>query len=229
MMKREATFDETGTYRYSLIRKWSDVNERKVTFILSHPSTADEYKDDSVTKKCLFFAQKWGFGQMEIVNAFGYQAHHHAVLRELSKEDAIGYENDRYISYAIADAKVVVAAWGEHCVMHNRDEEVKALLNGVPTYCFGIIKQTYPRHVSSISYGTNLKSFLHSSSSAVAHMSKDSLKNEPSLSFIEDIEQFYKQKEPTYSTIQSFKGNEPSSKNKPSMFIEDLIELNDEQ
>ncbi|WP_239422037.1 DUF1643 domain-containing protein [Bacillus sp. CGMCC 1.16541] len=229
MMKREAIFDETGTYRYSLSRKWSDVNERKVTFILSHPSTADEHKDDSVTKKCLFFAQKWGFGQMEIVNVFGYQAYHHGVLRELSKEDAIGYDNDRYLSYAVADADLIVVAWGEHCVMHGRHEEVKALLRGASTFCFGMTKQKYPRHISGVSYGTTLKSFSGPPLPTIIQPVKETPTREPSLSFIEDIDQFYQPKEPTYSTIKSLKANGELTKNEPSMFIEDLIQLTDEQ
>ncbi len=33
-VKKEVIFDETGTYKYSLLCKWSEVNERKLTIYL---------------------------------------------------------------------------------------------------------------------------------------------------------------------------------------------------
>jgi hypothetical protein len=157
LMKREAIFDETGTYRYSLSRVWDGSNNRKVTFVLLHPGTADEHKEDATTNKCILLAKRWGFGSLEIVTLFAYQSNRHTLLKELMKEEAVGYDNDRYIQYAVADADLVVAAWGENCTIHGRDRDMASLLEGVPLCCLGTTYNHYPRHPLFVPYNVSLE------------------------------------------------------------------------
>ena len=113
-VKKEVIFDETGTYKYSLLCKWSEVNERKLTFILSFPENTYEYSDDTAVSKCIELAQKWGFGVLEIVYLFSYQTDHVSFLRMLSKEEAVGTRAGEYIQKAVEDAELVVVARGDH-------------------------------------------------------------------------------------------------------------------
>ena len=158
-MKREAIFDETGTYRYSLSRVWDENNNRKVTFVLLHPGTADEYKEDATTNKCILLAKRWGFGSLEIVTLFAYQANRHNLLNELTKEEAVGYDNDRYIQYAIADAGLVVAAWGENSGIHGRNNDLSSLFEGRGLFCLGTAHQHHPRHPLFVPYNVMLERF----------------------------------------------------------------------
>ncbi|MFC3884628.1 DUF1643 domain-containing protein [Bacillus songklensis] len=156
-MKREAIFDETGTYRYSVSRVWDENNKRKVTFVLLSPGMADEHKEDATMTKCILLAKRWGFGSLEIVTLFAYQASRHTLLKELTKEEAVGYDNDRYIQYAVADADLVVAAWGENSTIHGRDRDLISLLEGVPLCCLGKTHHHYPCHPLFVPYNVSLE------------------------------------------------------------------------
>jgi hypothetical protein len=158
-MKREAIFDETGTYRYSLSRTWDESNGRKVTFILLHPGTADEHKEDATASKCILLAKRWGFGSLEIVTLFAYQTNRFHLLNELTKEEAVGYDNDRYIQYALADADLIVAGWGENSRIHGRDADLPWLLEGRKLVCLGTVHPHYPRHPLFVPYNVMLESF----------------------------------------------------------------------
>lgn len=158
-MKREAIFDETGTYRYSLSRVWDENNDRKVTFVLIHPGTADEYKEDATTNKCILLAKRWGFGALEIVTLFAYQTNRHHLLNELTKEEAVGYDNDRYIQYALADADMIVAAWGENSAIHGRDGDLPFLFEGRKLFSLGTAHQHHPRHPLFVPYNVMLERF----------------------------------------------------------------------
>ncbi|MED3824520.1 DUF1643 domain-containing protein [Priestia flexa] len=70
-MKKDAIVDKDLKYRYSLTRV-GDEGKEKVTFIMLNPSVADSNVDDATTKRCIIFAQKFGFGSLETVNLFSY-------------------------------------------------------------------------------------------------------------------------------------------------------------
>jgi hypothetical protein len=86
-----AIFDATRRYRYSLWRSWRDRGCR-VVFILLNPSQANEVGDDPTIRRCMGFAQAWGYSSMEIVNLFAYCATKVSRLRKAN--DPIGPEND---------------------------------------------------------------------------------------------------------------------------------------
>ena len=140
-MRREATFDPTTLYRYSLRRCWDDTRTG-VCWIMLNPSTADEFRDDPTVRRCINFSRQWGYGSLEVVNIFAYRATLPSDLWPL--DDPIGPDNDAAIDAAAARASLVVAAWGTHGGYRGRGAEVAARLTGAK--CLGLSKGGYPRH-----------------------------------------------------------------------------------
>lgn len=145
-MKGSAVFDKERKYRYSLKRTW-DKGSGKVVFILLNPGPADEDKNDKTTEKCISFAKSFGYGSMEIVNLFAYITTDVSELKLLSKEEAVGKDNDNYLIRALNSADKIIAAWGENAVMHGRHREIEKLLAGCEVDCLGTLtKYGFPRH-----------------------------------------------------------------------------------
>jgi hypothetical protein len=136
-----AIIDESGIYRYLLWRTW-DKSKERVTFIMLNPSTADHNIDDATIRRCVGFAQSWGFGGIEVVNLFAYRATHPEVLKMCN--DPIGPENDEYISISATRSGKVVAAWGTNGNFRNRNKAVLKSLGEV--YCIDVSKDGHPKH-----------------------------------------------------------------------------------
>ena len=62
-MEQGAIIDPTGCYRYLLWREWES-NASRITFIMLNPSRADATVDDPTIRRCLGFAQDWGYGSL---------------------------------------------------------------------------------------------------------------------------------------------------------------------
>jgi hypothetical protein len=146
-----AHFDPTGVYRYTLHRRWeaepglmTNAGGR-VCFCLLNPSTADARVLDPTLKRCLGFAQRWGFGHMEVVNAFALRSTQPAALKK--HPDPVGPGNDRAIVRAAKRADLVVIGWGTHAGLHDRDAQVLGLLAGAcEPMCWAVTKEGYPKH-----------------------------------------------------------------------------------
>ncbi|RJX18534.1 MAG: DUF1643 domain-containing protein [Ammonifex sp.] len=155
-MKSSAEIDETGKYRYSLIREWRtrqyltllqlpDIMDR-ACFIMLNPSTADARQDDPTIRRCISLAKAWGCGGIEVVNLFAYRA---TDPRELLRAaDPVGPENDKHIVRAAMGCQWVVAAWGTRGAFKGRDKQVIQLIQEIrkPLYCVGLTKDGHPRH-----------------------------------------------------------------------------------
>jgi hypothetical protein len=140
---RAAIFDSTGTYRYSLWRQWNAAFPQLVLVMLN-PSTADAHMDDATIRRCIRFAQHWGYGSLEVVNLFAWMTPNPLNLRDAV--DPVGTENDRHILTAVQRAAQVVVAWGNWGTLHQRDRAVLALLSQHDIYCLGINRSGQPRH-----------------------------------------------------------------------------------
>lgn len=143
-IKRGATLDETGSYRYSLWREW-DVNTAKVGFVMLNPSRADAFVDDPTIRRCIGFAHSWGFGGLEVVNLFAYRT---AYPNELSRAvDPVGIDNNFYLESLGDRVEQIVLAWGNAGSLWNRDQTVLTLLSKqAAIYCLGLTKVGQPKH-----------------------------------------------------------------------------------
>ncbi len=145
-MRRGATFDPTGRYRYTLWRSW-DSSLPRLAFVMLNPSTADHRRDDPTIRRCIGFARDLGYGALVVVNLFAYRT---PEPRELSRAARpIGPRNDHFLRAARRRAADTIVAWGAHGGLHDRDREVLALLSGPrrrPLLCLGTTARGHPRH-----------------------------------------------------------------------------------
>lgn len=122
---RSARLSSDRVYRYELWRRWSD-GSRYVNFVCLNPSTADEYADDPTVKKCVKFAQFWGYDALCITNLFAYRSTSPAVMKKFY--DPVGLGNDRHLKKIADGASLVVAAWGLHGSHMGRSTRVRETL-----------------------------------------------------------------------------------------------------
>jgi hypothetical protein len=121
-----ATFSPDRVYRYLLWRTW-DEPRGSCLFVMLNPSTADERVLDPTLRRCLGFAQAWGFGGFQVANLFALRSTDPAGLRAV--EDPEGPENDRHLLEAArACGGIVVCAWGVHGEYRDRAAAVEQLL-----------------------------------------------------------------------------------------------------
>jgi len=74
-IERKASFSHCKRYRYQLLRRWEGGIGRCVIVGLN-PSTADAQNDDPTIRRCMGFAQDWGFNELIMVNLFAYRTPH---------------------------------------------------------------------------------------------------------------------------------------------------------
>ncbi len=148
-----------GVYRYLLWRQWNPEGPR-VTFLMLNPSTADAASNDPTIRRCISFAQSWGYGSLEVVNLFAYRAVSPQALRGAT--DPVGPENDQYLLQAAARSACMVAAWGDGGHYQDRGRAVTALLitHSYDLSCLGRTQSGCPRHPLYIRKGTERQCFL---------------------------------------------------------------------
>src|SRR5262245_29105565 len=113
------------TYRYLLWRNWGQGSARCV-FIGLNPSTADATHDDATSRRCIGYAQRWGFDALVLINLFAYRSVEPRVLRDVV--DPVGQHNDNVIDSVTRDAGLIVCAWGNGGRLHDRANAVVARL-----------------------------------------------------------------------------------------------------
>lgn len=139
-----AHFSDDEKYRYLLGRRISDSSSR-LLFIMLNPATADESKNDPTIRRCIGFAERWGFGIMEVTNLFAFRTSYVTELRRA--DEPIGTDNDEWISKALTTADRVVLAWGNHGAYKERSRQVRRMaLNVAQPYHLGLNKTGEPKH-----------------------------------------------------------------------------------
>ncbi|MGI0485591.1 DUF1643 domain-containing protein [Pantanalinema rosaneae CENA516] len=133
-----------GDYRYSLWRSW-DEQKPRIGFIMLNPSRADAVVNDPTIRRCLGFAQTWGYGGLEVVNLFAYRTASPGNLRQVT--DPVGTNNDRYLATLPERVDRILLAWGNWGDLLQRDRDVLALLGDQqPLYCLGVTQKRQPKH-----------------------------------------------------------------------------------
>ena len=141
LVNKNATFSDCRKYRYSLSRTW-DGKKKTVLFIGLNPSTADEKIDDPTIRRCINYAQSWGYGSLLMVNLFAYRATTPTELKNVN--NPIGNDNDLHIVELLKKVDLAVAAWGNEGSLLNRDKEVKKIIPNL--MCLKINKSGQPAH-----------------------------------------------------------------------------------
>jgi hypothetical protein len=140
----KAVFSGDDVYRYRLARIWGEGGQH-AAWIMLNPSTADALTDDPTIRRCVRFTRAWGLDGLTVVNLFALRATDPAEL--VGHADPVGPANDQMISEALADAAVLVAAWGAHPMAAGRVTAVTALVPpGARLQCLGTTKAGHPRH-----------------------------------------------------------------------------------
>jgi hypothetical protein len=166
-----AVISECGTYRYALWRCWM-TGDGQVLFVMLNPSTADASKDDPTIRRCVGFAQRWGYASVAVGNLYGYRATKPA---DLSRADnPVGEasprrfgsiyrnENDNWLRKLALQSRRVIAAWGANegpC--STRAAEVTDILAAYagPIDALGFTKAGKPRHPLYVKGDVELLSF----------------------------------------------------------------------
>ena len=111
-----------------------------------NPSTADAFQLDPTNRRCVGFAQAWGYGALVTTNIFAFRSTNPAGLR--TANDAVGPENDETIVAAATNADLVIAAWGTHGELQDRGNAVREMLAtaGIELHLLRLTKAGHPGH-----------------------------------------------------------------------------------
>ena len=140
-MKGSAIFCSKKEYRYLLTRSWDESLE-KVCFIMLNPSQADEKFNDNTIRRCLGFAESWGYGGLEVVNLFAYMTPYPEVL--LKAKAPVGEKNHYHLKKAIKRNSNIILAWGNLGKLRERLNYDLSFLQDA--YCLKINKTGDPCH-----------------------------------------------------------------------------------
>jgi hypothetical protein len=102
-------------YRYTLERIW-EADRPRCAFIGLNPSTADETRLDNTLRRCVRFADAWGFGSFVMLNVFALRS---TDWRALAKaEDPVGPANWMWLGSVtrevVDNGGIAVCCWGTH-------------------------------------------------------------------------------------------------------------------
>jgi hypothetical protein len=123
-MKTLAGFSPCRRYRFALWRRWG--SGPQVLFVMLNPSTADETTNDPTIRRCIGFAQAWGFDSAAVGNLFAFRTPKPGDLRTSS--EPIGAGNDDWLIRLHEDSALTVAAWGNHGHFLDRSNSVRSIL-----------------------------------------------------------------------------------------------------
>ncbi|MFF2189274.1 DUF1643 domain-containing protein [Streptomyces sp. NPDC058155] len=148
--RRTADLSPDGRYRYRLTRWWDD--REPATFVMLNPSVADAERDDPTIRKCVRYAQRWGYGSLVVVNLFAWRA---TQPENLPADEAgiaavaVGPDNDGWLSQCALDALdsggPLVGAWGAHAT-ERRVADVLTLPGMGRLSCLSVTAGGQPGH-----------------------------------------------------------------------------------
>lgn len=149
-MGRGAAVSACETYRYALWRDWPDLfddGKNRVCWIMLNPSTADDEHDDPTIRRCMGFADAWGYRGIIVLNLFAFRATDPAGL--LYTDDPIGPDNDATIRETLDSSltDIVVCAWGQNAPRERADAVVDIIrsMDKVP-HALRLTKSGEPAH-----------------------------------------------------------------------------------
>jgi len=116
-------------------------------FIGLNPSTADENINDQTIRRCIGYAQRWGYAGLHMVNLFAFRA---TDPNEMKKApDPIGPANNRILLETAVRAKIIIAAWGTYGTYLDRDKEIQKMIPKL--HYLTLTKDGFPGHPCRLS------------------------------------------------------------------------------
>jgi hypothetical protein len=115
-----------------------------------NPSTADGDVDDPTIRRCVGFAQAWGYDRLDVVNLFAYRATDPAALLALNdSDDPVGPLNseafEKVLRFGYPVGKII-CAWGNHGAHLGQDETALGWLGDRERFALKISKEGHPGH-----------------------------------------------------------------------------------
>ena len=115
-MEKRAIISNSNLYRYELHRTW-DIDKGEVLFIMLNPSTANAWKDDLTTIRCINFAKIWGYGGISIGNIYPFRAKRPRDLKKWINDTTVFVygahrTNKAHVQEMAQKADMIVCAWG---------------------------------------------------------------------------------------------------------------------
>lgn len=155
-MIKTALVSDCGRFRYHLSRQWDDTL-KPLPFIMLNPSTADAHEDDPTIRKCIGFANRLGFGGIEVFNLYAFRATQPKDLR--AHGYLVGDENDSIITgrlqeLGMLDGGYVICAWGANARNLSRPKSVISHLSlaGVRLRALRLLADGTPEHPLMLPY-----------------------------------------------------------------------------
>jgi hypothetical protein len=144
MMNKGATFSPCRKYRYTLTRSWNQ--KQFCLFVCLNPSTADEHIDDPTVRRCIRFAESWGYGGMVMCNLIPFRSTDPKKIYDQDNRPMWSLlENERYIKKLTVIAGMTIAAWGAHGAIQDMGQYyIKNILHN-PHY-LSLTKDGHPGH-----------------------------------------------------------------------------------
>lgn len=142
-----AVLSACGTYRYRLWRVWDDCRPAMV-WVMLNPSTADATEDDPTIRRCVGFAEREGFGGIDVLNVFALRATDPKEL--LTHPDPFGPDNETWLLGCRRRHMMshLVMGFGAILSKRLRPHYARAwcCVAGNDPHCFGVTKDGWPRH-----------------------------------------------------------------------------------
>lgn len=140
-----AALTSCGTYRYLLTRLWNPTLPL-AAWVMLNPSTADHTTDDPTLRRVTAFTRRFGCGSVAVVNLYALRSTDPAALRH--HPDPVGPLNDAFLRHTVAEAGLVVCAWGGSLPSPDRALAVIRVLTrtGARLRCLGTTTSGQPRH-----------------------------------------------------------------------------------
>ena len=116
-----------------------------VVFCMLNPSTADHQTNDPTVRRCIGFAESWGYARLIVVNLFAARSTDPKALPTMA--DPVGPDNDEWIRKHAREADMIVAAWGNRGAYLGRDRKVLEILASArDVFALRITGQGSPEH-----------------------------------------------------------------------------------
>lgn len=166
-----AVISDDGKHRFALTRLLNSPTAHAVMFVMLNPSTADADTDDPTIRKCIGFAERWGYGKLLVANLYSTRATEpkeltHSYVADEFWEDDTWPLAEQWIRKMASEALTVVCAWGafKSPFKWYREMQVGQALAAAghddgTLECLGRNKDGTPKHPLYLPWDTDLEDY----------------------------------------------------------------------